>query len=308
VAYSPPGYLTFFEIVKKILQDYYSIVINSNPLIPSWQVSSWQGTFLIFDLNNDNASIIRKLLDIPSNTKDMEFHLERIIIDTSGNLTLMQDEFYCLGYDNNSYTFIVDMFRENEQKVTYTTQELEQFFHITKIWKIIRDLLCSTDIEQWILGHGFEKTPVSKEKWIRNENWYYLICSNKLLNNEPVFIEHKIIEKITLELIKATKNYNKVANEFAQKVLKEEIKLRAAVQLLLRILSQPPIEFLSNKNTKRKKTDLAHYIKTEAINLEFTIKNPQQDKDIVINEEKDISNKDAEAIATLVRDLHAQKR
>lgn len=311
MTYSPPGYLTFFEAVKTILLNYHNTTINSNPLIPSWQVSPWEDTFLIFDLNNDNASIIRKLLDTPPNVKDMEFYLERIIVEPSGYITQTQDCLYYLDYDNNIYTFIENMFTEQEKEVTYTKQELEQFCHITNIWKIIRDLLCSEGMEQWILTHDHQKTLFSKEKWIKNEHWYHLVCSNKSRNNEPFFIEGKIVEKITLELIKATQNYNKVASEFAQKVLKEEIKPRASVQLLLHILTNYHTVFTNQWGVSRKvaesnKNDFTAFILLKAKECGFITVKPQEQKKF--DEEKSISEKDADAIATLIRSLGQQRR
>lgn len=176
MSYSPPGHLTINELFEKIFSIYFEYKINSNIL-------KYNNT--ISDLDDINRANIENILASSSDTIGHTFTIKEINV-SSPNFS--QDIILeCISCNNDAYLFRPKKGRDR----SFDAELLNKFIHITKIWKIIRDALCSTidDEKNKLLSelsfiiHGNQKDYLPSNIWLNDNNWYGLIHDGKLPSN-----------------------------------------------------------------------------------------------------------------------------
>ena len=310
--YSPPGYLTFERLFKKVYSQYFDDKGSLRQLVNGEA---------IYDLDDDNQEEIEKIIKNPAEAVKHSFILHKIDIRPSVEAEIIH--LMCTELNDDQYVFSP---RSGKDWI-FSTDLLKQFVHITKTLKIIRDTLCSTiktenDEPFSFIEHNGQKSSIPNDMWINGGNWYGLIYDSKLPSDcavtsiypdeparEIVYFNEKLVDKILTE--NAAIPLDKITSNFVQKITEGEITFRPAeiFYQLVKILHPTSFVFngTSHQITSTSATNFERFLEKLAKDRGFEIATPQK-SGATYNLEKSLSSADIKSISRLLRSLKQQEK
>ncbi len=334
--YTPPGYLSFKQLYKKMNQD---DLISFDQLIdkkerPTRGITTGSKKVIYYsinDLKETDREKLKALLNDPQLKASFAINIHKLASNSWGKATSERIIYEYQECQNDDFYFVRKDDKQESKKVKHSKGWLVNFVSITESWQFIRGALSSRKISSFILcDHKYYDLP--ETLWVDDSNWYSLIVDGRICTSRQnipeniirtldpgsieghVFFNKEEVVKFCLELQATSNPESTLFLELWEKSKKGELKLRAAERLYLIAKITFPYTIKDSRGNDKVigKTDnkvaLERDLKAFAQDqLKFKIVEPQKEQGS-FNEEDSLSEADIKAIATLLRNVIQQGR